>query len=539
MNDVDPDRAQTTADYLLLLRQRRVVAGLSYRQLERRARHSGGSLPPSTVATMLRRSTLPGRDLVAAYVGACGGDAAEIAAWLTARARIAAAAVAPAPAAATPAGPTTTGWGSGALPAGAGGYGVLPPGAGRSGPFPPGQRGSGLFPPGQRGSGALPPGAGEHGPFPPGVPVVPNPPRQLPPAVSGLVGFRSQLAELDAVAGRTGSGLAIVTGPPGVGKTALAIHWAHHAEARFPDGQLYVDLRGHRPGARPLPTADALAYLLVGLGVPAAGVPTDEGQAAAVFRSLVADRRVLLVLDGAVSADQVRLLRPGGPRTHTVVTSRGSLVGLSVHDDGRAVRVDPLGRDHAVCLLARTAGEHLVAAEPGAARSLAALCDGLPLALRIAATAFDPGARAPIAGLVTRMRAEGRLAALDVRGDGCAGLEAAFGCSYDALDEAHRGLFRLVATLASTVVTVPLAAASAGLSLHAGRAALRRLADAHLLVRLTGDRYTVPGLLREYARRLPAGADADAGVGAGVAPDARKAPRLVLPGTGRPTTAAV
>ncbi|MGV9311650.1 NB-ARC domain-containing protein [Streptomyces sp. NPDC003691] len=500
MTDVDPARAGTSEEYVMLLRQRREVAGLSYRQLERSARRDGGSLPPSTVATMLRRSTLPGPDLIAAYVRACGGSPAEVAEWLTARARLAAAA-------------------------------VVPPGAAPDRariPFAPLPARPGGPVPGPEPAPATRPAA-----VPGGTGRACGPPRQLPPSVAVLAGSRRACAELDAVAGRGGSGLAVVTGPPGSGKSAVAVHWAHRAADRFPDGQLYVDLRGHRAGGRPLGTAEALAYLLAGLGVSADAVPADTVQAAAAFRSLVADRRVLVLLDGAVCAEQIRLLRPGGPGTCTVVTSRDSLVGLAVHDAGRTVRIGPLDEGDSLRLLARAAGEQVVAAEPEPARALAALCEGLPLALRIAAAALGTGARFPVAALVCRMRSEGRLGALELSSDGSAGLEAVFASSYRALDAPQQRMFRLLGALTApadgargrTAVTVAAAAAAAGLPVDRARAVLRGLADVHLLLLLPFDRYTVPGLLGDYALRLaqedPATATAaatvpsvEAGVGA-------------------------
>ncbi|WP_405594448.1 NB-ARC domain-containing protein [Streptomyces sp. NBC_01410] len=272
--------------------------------------------------------------------------------------------------------------------------------------------------------------------------------------MGGFVGRRRQLAELDAMTGGLDSGLVVVTGGPGVGKTALAIHWAHRAGIRFFDGQLYVDLRGHGPGGgASLPTGAALAYLLVGLDVPASHVPADEQQAAALFRSVVADRRVMLVLDGAASADQVRLLRPGGPSSCTLVTCRDSLVGRTAYDGGRVAGVQPLDRGNAVRLLAQTAGERLVAAEVAAAVRLADLCDGLPLALRIAATALDRAARTPIADLVARMGTGDLLAALEVHDDPLARLDTVFGHSYHALDDASRRLFRLLGTLPAAATT--------------------------------------------------------------------------------------
>ncbi|GAA0245277.1 hypothetical protein GCM10010492_50800 [Saccharothrix mutabilis subsp. mutabilis] len=422
MSDVDPVGARTRAEFMLLLRRRREVAGLSYRQLERRARQDGGTLPPSTVATMLRRSTLPGPELIATFVRACGADGGEVAAWLSTRARIAS--------------------------------------AGTSG--------------------------GVTEPPEPGVVV----PRQLPPGVPGLVGRRSALAELDAA----DSGLVVVTGGPGVGKTALAVHWAHRARNRFPDGQLHVDLRDCPS------TGAALANLLVGLGVQAGAVPADDRQAAALFRSVVADRRVLLLLDGATSAEQVRPLRPGAAGSCTVVTSRDRLVGLAVHDSARVVEVPPLDREHAVRLLAQALGERRVAAELSAACRLAALCDRLPLALRLAATAVDHTSATPIADLVAELLVD-PFGALAVHAD--LRLDAAFDLSYRALDPVCRRVFRLLGTLPGAVDTAVVASA-ADLPLSEARGVLRRLVDGHLVVRGEADSHTVRGLLREYARGLGA-----------------------------------
>ncbi|WP_433273829.1 NB-ARC domain-containing protein [Actinosynnema sp. CS-041913] len=418
--DVDPVGARSRAEFLALLRRRREVAGLSYRQLERRARQDGGSLPPSTVATMLQRSTLPARELIAEYVRACGGDGAEVAGWLAARDRLAAAV--------------------------------------------------------------------EAAPLPAGAPSLPVPPRQLPPAPVGLAGRRAELAELDVAAAE--SGLVVVTGAPGVGKTAVAVEWAHRAANRFPAGQLHL--------TAPATAGEALTHVLVGLGVPARAVPADERHAAALFRSLVADQRILLVLDGAVSADQVRLLRAGGPGSCTLVTSRDSLVGLSVYDGGRVVVVPPLDRGHAVRVLARAAGERVVAAELTAAARLADLCEGTPLALRIAAAALDRTAGTPIADLVARMDAAGPLAELGADGDPQLDLSAVYEPEYDRLDEPARRVFLLLGALPTA--TPQALAVVTGAPVPRVRSALRQLTDRHLATHLGGDRFTMPGLLREYAR---------------------------------------
>ncbi|MEJ3749425.1 helix-turn-helix domain-containing protein [Actinomycetes bacterium KLBMP 9797] len=450
--DVDPIGVEESGEFVVRLRRRRMVAGLSYRELARRARQAGDWLPPSTVATMLHRSTLPGRELVAAYIRACGGGDAEVAAWLAARARVAATAV--------------------------------------GGPDPAPDR--------------VVTG---------GVPLDRVVPRQLPPDPAALVGRVAQVAEMDAAADGPGSALLVVTGPPGVGTSALAVHWAHRQRARFPDGEVYVDLGDDGRGA-PLSVGGALSALLTALGVPADQIPEGERPAAALFRSLVADRRLLVLMDGAVSAEQVRPLRPGGSGVCTVVTSHDRLAGLVARDGGRTVDVPCLARRDAVRVLAGAAGADLVAPEPAAAARLARLCGGLPLALRIAATALDPYARAPVADLVAAMRAFGRLDTLAVTGDPATTLETVLGRAYRQLDATARRMFRVLGRLPATHVTAEVAAAATRGPVTDARAALRRLADRHLVIRRAGDRYTMVGLLREYARRLAALEDAPPPTGA-------------------------
>lgn len=441
MDDVDPTGAGSAAEFVLMLRRYRELAGLSYRQLACRARQAGASLPPSTVATMLSRPTLPARNLIATYIRACGGREAEVAAWLAARSRLAAAEPGRAPAL---------------------------PGARRD----PNQAGvRGLIP------------------------------QQLPPPTPGFVCRDRQLTELDATIGGGQAALTVLTGMPGVGKSALAIHWAYRVRDRFPDGQLYVNLRGHHPDG-PLPPCAALAQLLAGLGVPADAVPADEHQAAALFRSAVSDRRVLVVLDGAVSPEQVRLLRPGGAGACTVVTSRDSLAGLMVQDGARVLRVPALDDACAIRLLAHAAGEATVAAEPESAAALAELCDRLPLAIRIAAATLDEAAATPLADLVRQIRAGGRLAALGVHGDPRARLSSAFADSYAALDEPRRRLFRLFGAMDEPEVSASIAAARLRITTVHARALLRQLAEVNLISATAGDRYGMSGLLHEYAREV-------------------------------------
>ncbi|WP_327001610.1 helix-turn-helix domain-containing protein [Dactylosporangium sp. NBC_01737] len=206
-------------------------------------------------------------------------------------------------------------------------------------------------------------------------------PAQLPPDVSTFTGREAQLAALDAMAAAaaeqpTAVFVAVVTGAAGVGKTALAVRWAHHVRDRFPGGQLYVNLRGYDP-AQPVAAADALARFLTALGVAAQDIPVDEDDRAARFRTEIADQRVLLLLDNASSVDQVRPLLPGTASCTALVTSRDTLPGLVAVDGAQRVEVDLLPPGDANALLGRLIGAR-AQAEPGDAATLAEQCARLP-----------------------------------------------------------------------------------------------------------------------------------------------------------------
>ncbi|MEN3358003.1 MAG: hypothetical protein V7637_1985 [Mycobacteriales bacterium] len=333
--------------------------------------------------------------------------------------------------------------------------------------------------------------------------AVPAPPRpaQLPADVAAFTGRESHLRHLAEVVAGPGSPAAVVisaiTGTAGVGKTALAVHWAQQVRSRFPDGQLYINLRGYDQGP-PLRPIEALARFLHALGVRAEQVPVDLEEAASLYRSLLADRRMLILLDNAGHPDQVRPLLPGSPGCLVLVTSRDQLAGLVARDGARRLTIDVLTPAEAGTLLRRTLGADRVAAEPAAAAELARLCAYLPLALRIAAANLTGRPTDTVAGFVAQLRAD-RLAALDVAGDEQAGVWAAFDLSYTALPEPTQRLFRLLALVPGPDVTAPAAAALTGGTPGQAAEILAKLAAVHLVGEPAAGRYAPHDLLARYA----------------------------------------
>ncbi len=343
----------------------------------------------------------------------------------------------------------------------------------------------------------LEPEAGEAAPAPAAGDATagPPPPAQLPAAVSAFTGRADLLKRLDELSDDTGAMVvAAITGTAGVGKTALAVHWAHRAGNRFPDGQLYADLRGFA-AAPPVRPVEALTGFLAALGVPAEQVPVEQDAAAALFRSALAGRRVLVVLDDAAGVDQVRPLLPGTPGCLVLVTSRHRLGGLVARDGARRFTLDVLTESEATTLLGRLIDPDRVAAEEDAAARLCRLCAYLPLALRIAAAELAGG----LADQVARLSAGDRLGALAVEDDPDSAVRVAFDASYTALDPAERRLFRLLGLAPAVHFTPAAAAALAGLADTRAAALLDRLAAAHLLDRPAAGRYTWHDLLRTYA----------------------------------------
>lgn len=332
----------------------------------------------------------------------------------------------------------------------------------------------------------------------------PEAPAQLPADLAEFTGRADILRQMDGLLDvdpvRRPAAVVVsaVAGMAGVGKTALAVHWAHRVRDRFPDGQLYINLRGYEP-ALPMRPLQALALLLHGLGVAAEQVPTELEQAAGLYRSLLADKRVLVVLDNARSANQVRPLLPAGPGCLVLVTSRDRLAGLVAREGARRLTLDVLTPAEAYTLLERILGRDRVAAEPLATAELARVCALLPLALRIAAANLADHPRRSIASYVAELEAGNRLAALEVEGDQQVAVRAAFGLSCTVLAPDARRLFRLLGLAPGPDVTADTAAALTDTTYQQAGRLLDQLAGAHLLSEHETGRYGLHDLLRQYA----------------------------------------
>jgi tetratricopeptide (TPR) repeat protein len=281
-----------------------------------------------------------------------------------------------------------------------------------------------------------------------------------------------------------------------VGKTALAVHWARRVADRFPDGQLHLDLRGWS-ATPPLRPDEALRQLLHALGSDR--VPADLDEASRLYRSLSAGRRMLVLLDNAGSAEQVRPLLPGGPGCLVVVTSRDRLAGLLASHGARPLVLDPLPPGEAEGLLGDVVGAERVQAEPEAVGELAHACAHLPLALRIAAANLVGEPHRSIAAQVAELQAGDRLAALEIDGDPHAAVRAAFDASYRRLAAPERRLFRLLGLVPGADLTAAAAAALAAADPATARRELGRLAAAHLVDQYAPGRYRLHDLLRLYA----------------------------------------
>jgi DNA-binding SARP family transcriptional activator/Tfp pilus assembly protein PilF len=349
-------------------------------------------------------------------------------------------------------------------------------------------------------------------------------PRQLPGDVAGFTGRGAELARLDALlpAGTdNGSDLGAdtaarevvilaIAGTAGVGKTALAVRWAHRVSGRFPDGQLYVDLRGYDPG-QPMTAAEALARFLGVLGVAGRDTPLEVEELAARYRSEIAGRRMLIVLDNAATVEQVRPLLPGTSSCAVVVTSRDSLAGLVAVHGAHRLDLDLLPAGDAYALLRRLIGPR-VDAHPEATAALAGQCTRLPLALRVAAELATSRPAIALADLVADLAdQQRRMDLLDAGGDPRAAVTAVFSWSLRHLPAGAAGMFRLLGLHPGPDLDPYAAAALADTSLQQARRSLDALTRAHLLHPTAGGRYGMHDLLRTYAASLATAEDSDTG----------------------------
>jgi tetratricopeptide (TPR) repeat protein len=299
----------------------------------------------------------------------------------------------------------------------------------------------------------------------------------------------------------------VIGGTAGVGKTALALHWAHQVAGRFPDGQLYLNLRGFDPSGAPVTSAEAVRRLLDGLGEPPDRIPSDLDTQAALYRSLLAGRRMIIVLDNASDPAQIRLLLPGDPGCLVLVTSRNQLAGLAAADGAHLLTLDLLTEAEAREFLGRRLGAQRVADEPDAVVELAGLCARLPLALSIAAARAAARPGLPLAELAVELRDERiRLDALDA-GDAATDVRAVFSWSYQQLREPAAQMFRLLGVHPGPDISAPAAASLAGLAPGVARKALAELARSHLITEHAAGRYTLHDLLRTYAAEQARGPD--------------------------------
>jgi tetratricopeptide (TPR) repeat protein len=327
-------------------------------------------------------------------------------------------------------------------------------------------------------------------------------PAQLPHDAAGFTGREPELAALESITLAEGSRAVIISaidGVAGIGKTALAVHFAHRVAAAFPDGQLYVNLRGFDPDQPPLPPHDVLVRFLRALGTDPPQTPTDLDELAGVYRSLLSGRRVLIVLDNAATAKQIRPLLPGRAGCLALVTSRNRLSGVVARDGAQRLTLDVLPPAEAVALLARVIGSERVAAEPDAAYALARLCGWLPLALRISGDRAAAHRHFKLADLVDELTHEHDRLDILSADEETTQVRAVFSWSYRALPSEQARAFRLLSLHAGQDISAAAAATLIGATISETRQLLANLTGGHLLEETGRGRYQFHDLIRVYA----------------------------------------
>jgi DNA-binding SARP family transcriptional activator len=347
-------------------------------------------------------------------------------------------------------------------------------------------------------------------PLPVPVPVVA--PAQLPADLFAFVGRHRELARLNSLLddGAQSSAtveIAAIDGMAGIGKTALAVHWAHRAADRFPDGQLYANLRGFDPGGVAMSPEDALRGFLETLGVAPQRIPADFGAQASLYRSMLNGRRILVLLDNVRDIEQVLPLLPGSPGCLVLITSRNRLPGLIAAHGAHAVSLDTLPADEARQAMALRLGSARLAAEPDALAEIIDRCGGLPLAMAVVAARATVYEDLPLAEIASELRdARTRLDALSADG-AAADVRAVFSWSYRLLSVPARRLFRLLSLHGGPELSSDAAASLAGLPRAEVQPLLAELTGARLLTEHRPGRFTAHDLTRVYAAELSAAED--------------------------------
>lgn len=349
-------------------------------------------------------------------------------------------------------------------------------------------------------------------------------PRQLPAGVRHFVGREPELKQLDTLLSQDVPGgtvvITAISGTGGIGKTALALRWGHEVAAEFPDGQLYVNLRGYDPGGVPLTPAEAVRGFLESLGVPPTEVPESSDAQAALYRTVLADRQVLILLDNARDPDQVRPLLPASPGCLVIVTSRSALTGLSITDGAVTIPLGLVSQAEAEALFAARLGRDRLMAEQAAAAQLISLCARLPLALAITAARAAANPSVPLESFAAQMSSEhDRLDAFDI-GDPTTSVRAVFSWSVSQLSPSAAGLFRLLGLHPGPDFTAAAAASLAGLPANEAHRLLAELSRASLIDEQVPGRYAFHDLLRAYAGEQAASSESPA--------DRRRAVRRLL-----------
>ncbi|MBB5867530.1 DNA-binding SARP family transcriptional activator/DNA-binding XRE family transcriptional regulator/Tfp pilus assembly protein PilF [Allocatelliglobosispora scoriae] len=341
-------------------------------------------------------------------------------------------------------------------------------------------------------------------------------PAQLPSRVAGFAGRTQHLAELDDLSRRTdetaAGTIAVVAGSAGVGKTALAVHWAHSAAPHFPDGQLYVNLRGFDPGGSPARPGEVLHGFLGALGVASTLIPAGDDGRAALYRTMLAGRRMLILLDNAADADQVRPLLPGSAGCFVLVTSRTQLTGLIVSMRAHLLTLSPLPEAEARQLLAARLSPDRLAAEADAIADLIDRCQRLPLALALVAARLAAQPATTIRALARQLDdadPSGSLDTLSV-GDASTDLRTVFSWSYRHLGPDAARLFRLLGIHPGPDVSPSAVASLLAVTPSRARSLLRELTGNHLLQEQRPDRFEFHDLLRAYATELAEALDTPA-----------------------------